>query len=163
MASLGFMSIIGRKTMDDSLDDCHVVQTASSQIMLALVRQHDGCLPYEVQVGRWVLRIHIDNPFVSDCVCSTTYFLMEHNWNSPIMDTSSDDGIGGLGTGVTAAIIPMPWNVLLPSRVRMLWSTLSAAYWMNSPEKPGISVICDTTALCTNLCTSLYEQQNPIW
>ena len=31
--------------------------------------------------------------------------------------------------GVRVAIIPIPWNVMWPSSVQMLWSTLSAEYW----------------------------------
>ena len=49
-----------------------------------------------------------------------------------------------LAAGVTAAIITMPWQMLLPSRVRMLWSKLLAAYWMNSTETPCMSVLHDT-------------------
>lgn len=53
--------------------------------------------------------------------------------------------------GVTAAMIPMPWNVSLPSKVLMLWSTLSATYWTNSEVWLGISVPWFTAGFCPNV------------
>ena len=56
-----------------------------------------------------------------------------------------------LVAGVTAAIITMSWQMLLPSRVRMLWSKLLAAYWMNYTEKSRMAVLYDTIAFIKRL------------
>ncbi|KAH3857904.1 hypothetical protein DPMN_100521 [Dreissena polymorpha] len=58
--------------------------------------------------------------------------------------------------GVTAAIIPMPWKVPYPSKVHILWSTLSAT---NCKEDdyvtPGMCTPFVAEALVSNLITSL--------
>ena len=58
-------------------------------------------------------------------------------------DYASDRSAIGAGTcdlgtacvsvvpGVMVAIIPMSWNVFVPSMVLMLWSTWSAGYYTN--------------------------------
>ena len=68
--------------------------------------------------------------------------------------------------GVTEHIIPIPWNVLRPSKVLELWSTLSATWRMKcvgsaevDSDTPGILVPWCTTAQRSYLRTSLNETQ----
>ena len=68
--------------------------------------------------------------------------------------------------GVTEHIIPIPRNVLRPSKVLELWLTLSATWCMKcvgsaeiDSDTPGILVPCCTTAQRSYLRTSLYETQ----
>ena len=50
------------------------------------------------------------------------------------------------------AIMPLLWEVLCPSRVLVLLSTLSAEYWTNCPLKGGISVSWPSAAFSSNVC-----------
>ena len=62
--------------------------------------------------------------------------------NAICSDVTSFLGIGFVPNdpGVTAAIIPITWKVLFPSRVPELWSTLSATYCKKlSSAKLGMS------------------------
>ena len=68
--------------------------------------------------------------------------------------------------GVTEHIIPISWNVLRPSKVLELWSTLSATWCIEcvgsaeiDSDTPGILVPWCTTAQRSYLRTSLYEKQ----
>ena len=63
---------------------------------------------------------------------------------------------------VTAAIIPMPWKVFLPSRVHKLWSALSATNWANdSGDTQSTSVLLAIAAFFSKSVTSWYDEQNP--
>ena len=86
------------------------------------------------------------------------------------VDTSSKRGMvkDEETAGVTEYIIPIPWNVLRPSKVLELWSALSATWCMKcvgsaelDSDTPGILVPWCTAAQCSYLRTSLYETQNP--
>ena len=45
----------------------------------------------------------------------------------------------------------MSWHMLLPFRVRMLWSKLLATYLVNYTEKPWMSVLYDTISFIKRL------------
>ena len=96
--------------------------------------KQNNYLLYEVHVCRWVLCHHIDKLLVRHWFCNATFSSWIKIRATPTMDTSEfifDLRMQSmlLETGVTAAIIHMPRNVFLASRVQMLWSTLSSAYW----------------------------------
>ena len=89
-------------------------------------------------------------------------------WTLPTAAMSSDIacslciGFVVLVLGVTIAIIPILWKVFSPSMVQILWSTLSAAYWVNGVVSScGISMLWDIAALCSKHLTSEYDAQNP--
>ena len=75
-------------------------------------------------------------------------------------------GLDGLWEqGVTVAMIPIPWNVPVPSIVERLWSTLSAtnSIWL-SCRVLGKSFPSATAAFRSNWMTSLYAHENPyLW
>lgn len=65
--------------------------------------------------------------------------------------------------GVSVAMIPIPWNVPCPSRVQMLWSTLSAMNCTDLDSSyPTKSMPWWKAALLSYVEIVLYEQQNPI-
>ena len=63
---------------------------------------------------------------------------------------------------VPAAIIPIPWNVSLPSRVHMLWSTLSATHCMKDPLRVVSTAFSSLLMMeCLNRFTSAGLMANP--
>ena len=67
-----------------------------------------------------------------------------------------------LPPGLEAVIIPIPWRVLLPFKIHVLWSALSAERCMKCPcENQYSSVLWTTAKLLANLFTSAYDGQKP--
>ena len=69
--------------------------------------------------------------------------------------------------GVMATIIPIPRKVPFPSNVIMLWSTLSPANnrnWLRmSMSPPNTSRANEHAAFISNLCSSGYDEANPMF
>ena len=92
-----------------------------------------------------------------------TFFPVEQDWNSPHPghvtwgDLGSEDWIAGLGSWCYGSNHPHAIPMCC-CQVLMLWSTLSAGYWTNPQEKPGMSVPCDITPLLRKLCTKMFLQ-----
>jgi len=74
---------------------------------------------------------------------SKTLFFMVHDWystNTSYFNRCDFSSVDWITFRVIAAIIPLLWKVSFPSRVLMLWSTLSATYWIKYDEGSGMSV-----------------------
>ena len=97
------------------------------------------------------------------------FFILSVSLMRSSLDTSSKPGMvkDEETAGVTEYIIPIPWNVLRPSKVLELWSALSATWYMKcvglaelDSDTPEILVPWCTAAQSSYLRTSLYETQN---
>ncbi len=115
--------------------------------------KHDGRLPKNIKMCCCVLRLHVMQLLVSHCshpiFCDIGLELVQLYSYIPVCDFNPEIGLLFF-PGVMAAIIPILWKVPLPSRVLMLWSTLSAIYWTNWDVKLGMFVPWDSTEFLSN-------------
>jgi hypothetical protein len=148
VALLGFMSTIGRKMKDEFsewLTCCtnfiipdHAGLGEANQMAVFHERFRSAVWSRAFIVkSLWYVTASVPRPS-SIWKRIRTLLTMDMSWGVTL---ALGMGFMDLVAGVIAAIIPMPLKVCMPSRQRKLWSTLSAAYWMSSTEKPEMSVL----------------------